>query len=82
MDIANDGLEFVNVCEKTLASAFGDAIDSLEATGIALLFHRHDTEFGQGMHVPVEIAVGEIARGRKFGKTQAVRMRDQTRTNR
>lgn len=79
--IANDGFEFINVGEKSLSAAFGDAIDRLRSPRAAQLLGDNDAELSQRMHVPVQIPIGKIACRLKLGKAETVGMRDQARAN-
>lgn len=82
VNVANDGFQFVHVREEALTAAFGDAVYRQRSTRTALFFRRDDAQIGQCVHVPVEITVGEIASGLKFGKAEAGGVRDQTRADR
>ena len=58
MHVAHDRLQLVNVGEKTFAAPFTDAINRRRTTGSPLLVGRHDSDFGERVKMPVQIAVG------------------------
>src|SRR5579862_2857023 len=82
MHVAHDRFELVDVCQKALAAALGDAIDRLRAPRGPLLFDRDDAEIGKRVNVPVQVTVGKIASRGKLRKAKAVGMGDQTRADR
>ena len=62
MNVANYSFELVDVGEKALTPAFGDAIDGLRPARRALFLNRDDAQVGECVNVAIQIAVGEIAR--------------------
>jgi hypothetical protein len=68
VNVAHDRLQLVNVCEKTFAAPFADAIDGRGTAGSPLLIRRYDSDFGERVKMSIQIAVGQIARALQLRK--------------
>jgi hypothetical protein len=78
VNVAHHDFELVDVREKAPPSGFGDAHDRRRAAAAGHAFGRDDPDFGEGVQVTVEVAVGQAARVLQIGEAHPVGIRDQT----
>jgi hypothetical protein len=81
VDGPHDGFELIDIGQEALAADGRDAHDRHRPSVAAQPLEAHDTDFGERVQMPIEVAVGQPAGVNEIGEPHPAGVRDEARAH-